>query len=300
MSGYAHPAYAWSLQEFGCPRELPRCGGWVLERQVPGTSERDATGCYPLFACADWGRLREDLDAIGGSLLTLGLVADPFGNFERADLERCFDLVRPFKPHFVCDLALPAERLASAHHRYYARKALASARVEVCADPRSFADDWVRLYAELVERHGLEGIKAFSRRSLEQQLAVPGMVALRAVVGEEVVGGHLWYVQGDVAYSHLAAASQQGYAVGVSYALYSFALQYFAGRARWLDLGAGAGLSSKDGDGLARFKRGWSSGTRIAYFCGRVFKPDRYAEVARMRGAQGTDYFPAYRQGEFG
>ena len=70
MSGYAHPAYAWSLQEFGCPRELPRCGGWVLERQVPGTSERDATGCYPLFACADWGRLREDLDAIGGSLLT--------------------------------------------------------------------------------------------------------------------------------------------------------------------------------------------------------------------------------------
>lgn len=300
MSGYAHPAYAWSLEEFGAPRELPRCGGWVLERPVAGTGERDATGCYPLFACADWGRLREDLDAVAGDLLTLGLVADPFGNFERADFERCFDLVRPFKSHFVCDLALPADRFVSAHHRYYARKALAGARVEVCADPRSFADDWVRLYAELVERHGLVGIKAFSRRSLERQLAVPGMVALRAVAGDEVVGGHLWYVQGDVVYSHLAAASQPGYALGVSYALYDFALRHFAERARWLNLGAGAGLSARSDDGLARFKRGWSSGTRIAYFCGRVFKRERYAEVVRMRGAETTDYFPAYRLGEFG
>lgn len=299
MSGYAHAAYAQALQEFGQPRELPRCGGWVLERPIAGTGARDATGCYPLFACQDWGRLREDLDALAGDLVALALVADPFGDFERAELERCFDRVLPFKQHFVCDLSVPVERLASAHHRYYARKALASARVEVCADPRAFADDWARLYGMLVEKHHLRGIKAFSPRSLALQLAVPGVVALRAVVGDEVVGGHLWYVQGNVVYSHLAATSPRGYTLGVSYALYWFALEYFAQRARWLDLGAGAGLSAQGDDGLARFKRGWSSDTRMAYFCGRVLQPDRYAEIVRQLGAEETDYFPAYRRGEF-
>ena len=56
MSGYMHLGYAESLVEFGTPRELPRSGGWVLERQIPGFSYRDAMGCYPLFACQDWSQ----------------------------------------------------------------------------------------------------------------------------------------------------------------------------------------------------------------------------------------------------
>ena len=35
------------------------------------------------------------------------------------------------------------------------------------------------------------------------------------------------------------------------------------------------------------------------FFCGRVLDPSRYDEILRERGLRQTDYFPAYRQGEF-
>jgi hypothetical protein len=53
-------------------------------------------------------------------------------------------------------------------------------------------------------------------------------------------------------------------------------------------------------DGLSFFKKGWSTGTRTAFFCGRILDPERYAQLATARGVAGTDYFPAYREGEFG
>jgi lipid II:glycine glycyltransferase (peptidoglycan interpeptide bridge formation enzyme) len=80
----------------------------------------------------------------------------------------------------------------------------------------------------------------------------------RAMSQGKTVGAHLWYMQGEVAYSHLAASTEQGYRVMASYALYSCALGYFAGKVRWLDLGGGAGVRSDDEDGLSRFKRGGS------------------------------------------
>ena len=53
-------------------------------------------------------------------------------------------------------------------------------------------------------------------------------------------------------------------------------------------------------DGLSRFKRGWSTGTRTAYFCGRIFDHARYSEIMSVEGGGTTDYFPAYRKGELG
>jgi hypothetical protein len=47
VNGYLRPGYAESL-EFGTPRELPRCGGWVLERQIPGFPDQDAMGGHIL------------------------------------------------------------------------------------------------------------------------------------------------------------------------------------------------------------------------------------------------------------
>ncbi len=41
MTGYAAPLYAQSLAEFGQPLELSRCGGWLLERPVPGSAWRE-------------------------------------------------------------------------------------------------------------------------------------------------------------------------------------------------------------------------------------------------------------------
>jgi hypothetical protein len=85
-----------------------------------------------------------------------------------------------------------------------------------------------------------------------------------------------------------------------SYALYWFAIEYFGDKVRWLDLGAGPGVKGKGKDGLSQFKRGWSTETRTAFFCGRIFDRARYSEIVRAKGVSTTDYFPAYRKNELG
>lgn len=300
VTGYLHPGYAESLREFGTPRELPRCGGWFLERQIPGFLYRDAMGCYPLFACQDWSKLASDLDNIGDDLVSLALVTDPFGEYKEAYLHRCFDVVIPFKEHFIADLRLPMNDIVSRHHRYYARKALENVSVERCYDPTLFLDEWVDLYAALIERLNLKGIKAFSRIAFAKQLGIPGIVMFRVISQGSTVGAHLWYAQGEVAYSHLAAFSPLGYDLMASYALYWSAIEYFADEVRWLDLGAGAGVESNGTDGLSQFKRGWSTGTRTVYFCGRIFDHQGYSKIVKAKGIAATTYFPAYRKGEFG
>ena len=59
------------------------------------------------------------------------------------------------------------------------------------------------------------------------------------------------------------------------------------------------GVHCNKTDGLSRFKEGWSSDTRTAYFCGHIFDRDRYAELTSDINISETDYFPAYRKGEF-
>jgi len=297
--GYAEPAYAQSLAEFGRPLELPASGGWLLTRQIPGTSDQDAMGSYPLFACKDWRGFASDLGSLGERLVAVSLVADPFGDYDEALLTRTFDFAKPFKQHFIADLTVPASEFVTKHHQYYARKATEALDLEACPEPSAYLDDWAALYGELVRRHDLSGIKAFSREAFEKQLALPGMVMLRASCGEQTLAAHLWLVSGETAYSHLAASSALGYEKMAAYALYLFALNYFKDKARWLHLGAGAGTTSDATDGLTQFKRGWSTGARPAYFCGRILNKVRYEQLGTATNTEETAYFPAYRAGEF-
>ena len=299
MTGYRHPGYAAALAEFGTPRRLAGCDGWILERPIPGEGGHDATGCYPLFACGRWAALPDDLEALSGELVSLALVADPFGAHDPALLERAFgDVVVPFKQHFVVDLARPLEDVASAHHRRNARRALAAAAVERLADPAAHLGEWLDLYATLVGRHGIRGVATFSPRSFAAQLRVPGIVAFRARAGADTVGMTLWYLQDGVAYYHLGAYAERGYALRASYALFWEALRALRAEAALASLGAGAGVRGDDDDGLTRFKAGWATGTRTAWFCGRVFDPERYAAIVRACRAPATGFFPAYRHGE--
>ena len=302
LTGYAHPTYVDSLAEFGVPRELSQCKGWILQRKVPGFPYHDGMGSYPLFACQNWSRLYADLENIGNRLVSLALVADPFGEYDVAYLRHCFDNVNLFKKHFVTHLVYPVKDIVSAHHRRYARKALRELLVEEYPEPTQLIDEWATLYAALIKRHTIAGIRAFSRESFAKQMSVPGIVAFRAVYRGVTIGAHLWYVQGRVGYSHLEAVSSIGYRKWAAFALYWFALNWFHQHraVRWLNLGAGAGIGSKGTDGLSQFKQGWSTGTRPAYFCGRIFDHERYREIVEAKGVSVTDYFPAYREGEFG
>jgi len=291
-AGYANRLYADALSEFGTPIALPFSGGWLLERGIPDTGDRDAMGPYPLFCCADWNGLRQDIDALRDRLVSVVIVADPFGAHNEELLKASFDRVLPFKTHFAVDLMSPA---GSKHHQYRARRALREVSVEICANPQSRIEEWVTLYGHLIDRHGLTDVQAFSPESFRRQFAVPGFVLLRAVSRSgECVGAQIWFLQGEVAYSHLTAASAEGYRCACNYALYDAAIRHFRGSARWLDLGGGAGRQQKD-DGLTLFKRGWANTTKTAFLCGRVLNSDRYSALSKAAGKGSLDYFPSYR-----
>jgi hypothetical protein len=233
--------------------------------------------------------------------VSLSLVADPFGTYNESYLRRCFkDVVIPYKKHYVADLFEPVEVIVSKHHRRYALKALRRVHVERCTDPTRSLGEWIVLFETLKKRHAIRGIKAFSREAFAKQLSIPGMVMFRAVHQGATVGADLWYTQGNVAYGHLAAFSPDGYKMRASYALKYSVIEYFTNKVRWLDFGAGAGVKNDEGDGLSRFKRGWSTETRTAYFCGRVFNRRKYSEIVQAKRTTLSCYFPRYRTGEFG
>jgi hypothetical protein len=254
-------------------------------------------GSYPLFACRDWSKLHVDLETMPRDIVSIVLVTDPFGDYDKAYLQRCFThLAVPFKEHFVVDLRRsPADHVIP-HHVRNVRKALAGVRVEIGSSPLMWADDWCRLYAMLTVRHTISGVAAFSPGALTAQMAVPGLTALRAVCRGDTVGMALWYEHRRIAYYHLAAYSPHGYDLRASFALIWHGIQHFRERGfEWVCLGAGAGLQARE-DGLTRFKRGWATGTRTAFLCGRIFDPTEYERLARLRGIPaGAPYFPAYR-----
>src|SRR5262245_17908491 len=245
MTGYLHPAYASAFAEWGIPRELAASGEWLIERQIPGDTDRDAMGCYPLFACRNWAGLAHDCEEIGRDLLAVSLVSDPFGEYTAEQLRTVFpDVCRPFKEHFVVDYTRPLQSPSSGHRRNL-RLAWGLVEVEMVVDPMHLSSEWVSLYACLVERHHIRGIPAFSPASLLQQLSVPGLTMFRAVHREQTVGITLWYADEKIAYYHLGAYNKTGYAVRASFSLFDYAIRHFQKRVQCVLLGAGAGTTVK-------------------------------------------------------
>ena len=298
-TGYTHRLYAESQSVLGRPRRLDRCGAWVLVRPVPGTPYRDAVGCYPMFACQNWSHLGAELDSVGGNWVSLTLVTDPFGAYDEPMLQKIFDRCVLFKIHHVVDLSGDWEALISGHHRRNARRGARQVQVQRCANPMDHLDQWHHLYTQLVHRHQIRGVGTFGREAFACQLQTPGVELYRAWVGDQTVGMTLWYVQADRAYYHLAAYTHEGYGLRASYALFDHVLHDLADRGiQQVELGAGAGRTGDDSDGLNRFKRGWATDRRPVYLCGRVFQPDVYQALSAAAGTQSADYFPAYRSGE--
>lgn len=296
MHGYVNAGYTNSLSEFGTPHLLKQCGGFILKRPIDNSNFCDGMGPYPLFACKDWSKLHLDIEELAEELVSISMVTDPFGSFSSDYLKNSFDVALPFKDHYVID---SNESLSiSRHHRYYARRALRSVLIDVSTAPSNYSDEWINLYDNLISKHRLKGIKAFSRKCFDQQLQIPGAIMFRAKSNGITIGAHLWYINNENAYSHLLAVSQEGYRLSVSYALHQCAIEFLKNRVRWIDLGAGAGSSNDKIDGLSKFKSGWSNKTKPAYFCGRILNHIQYQNLVRQGQFTESNYFPAYRHNE--
>ncbi len=298
MAIYSHPLYALSLAEFGTPRELPQCGGWFLERQIPGFPYRDGMGCYPIFTCQDWSNLGNDIHELEGKLVSMAIVTDPFGDYSLEALKELFDVCFLFKQHYVTDLVQPIESSVRKRYRKYACRALNDLSIEHCTKPDTYLSEWVQLYKCLINRHTITGIQAFSQNSFQVLFSIPGVEMFIARKDQLIVGADLWLVDGDIGYAHLSAISPLGYELKAAYALYWAALQKYAQSLHWLNHGASAGLTQAR-DGLAIFKQGWATGTRPVYFCGRILDKEKYEEIMTAKSSTNINYFPAYRNREF-
>ena len=298
MLGYAAKEYARSFAEFGEPLALPRSGGWLLARALPDESGHDATGCYPLFCCTDWERLRHDLQDLPTKIVAVSLVADAAAEVTLAALQVSFpDVCYHYKDHYFADLSHPLGSFVASHHQRNARQAAKSLRVERLENPLEFLSTWNELYGQLIERHDIRGQAAFSAVAFQQQFMVPGLRAYAAFAHDEIVGMVLWMVDEATAYYHLAAYSDAGYELKASFAVFWHSLEAFAAEGiHYAALGGGAGTFAAS-EGLSRFKQGWSNETRPAYLCGRILDRARYAELTARSGNRdsSSSYFPAYR-----
>ena len=296
--GYASPAYPRALHHVGAARPLARAGGWCLLRPIPGTPWHDAVGPYPFLTCERWAALAADVSGLAPVAISAVVVTDPLAEVAAADLAAGFpDLCRPYKEHFVVDLAGSGSGAWAPHHRRNAARGLRDTEVELSSSPEAWLPDWIPLYDHLVRRHGVTGPARFPPESFARQFAIDGLLAARASAGGETVAMTLWFVMGDRAYYHLGAATDRGYDLRAMFALFATVIEELARRGVGrLCLGAGAGVHDGS-EGLARFKRGWANRSVPNHVCGRILDPAAYASACDLSGRPPTaDFFPAYRR----
>jgi hypothetical protein len=301
VAAYRHPRYVEAFAEQGKPLHLSGSNGWLLVRRIQDTMHCDAMGSYPLFCCADWSRLKMDLEALRNRLVSVVLVTDPFGSYTMDELAKAFDNVRQFKEHYVVDLTRPLEENVSKSNRATARRALRKLEIRVLLNPVECIDDWTRLFERMVRRQNLSGLRSYSRMSFLKQFQTPGAVMFEVRSEGDVVGLDMIYVDGDHAYGHVCAFSEVGYRLRASYATRWRMLEYLQGRVRYLDFGGSVGTSDAPaGDGLADYKRRWCALRMPVYLCTSVLNPAVYGELSAARGTrEKPGYFPAYRVGEY-
>lgn len=290
---YASAKYARVFEDIAQPLWVEAWGAYVLTREIPGGGGRDALGIYPLAPFAPGANLKDGLDWLKDQgLVSIGLVPDPATAPPLAELQEAFALCVPFKTHFLVDRRRPVE--FSKHHRGKVKRAREKVTVQV-TPLAGHLDAWCGLYANLIDRHEIGGLSAFSRSAFERLAEVEGLLAVAAFVEEELVSMHLWLTDPttQVGYSLLAATSPEGYRRSAAYVVNDVSLQLLSDLAS-VNLGGGAGLAADAEDGLTYFKRGFSNAEVRAYFCGAILDEARYAALGG-RTTEAATPFPAYR-----
>ncbi len=290
---YASAAYARVFEDIAQPLWVEAWGAYVLTREIPDEGGRDGLGIYPLAPFAPGADLKAGLAWLKDQgLVSIGLVPDPATAPPLADLQAAFALCAPFKTHLLVDYRRPVE--FSKHHRGKVKRALEKVTVEVVSLAEQL-DAWCGLYGNLIDRHEIGGLSAFSRPAFERLADVEGLTAVAAFVEGVVVSMHLWLADpaSKQGYSLLAATSPEGYRRSAAYAVNDVSLRLLADLT-CLNLGGGAGLATEQEDGLTYFKRGFSNREVQAYFCGAILDENRYAALSNGMIEAATP-FPAYR-----
>ncbi len=300
--GYRSAEYAAACDYIGHPRPLLRSGGWLMEKAVEGTPYLDLSSPYPLFDVDDWSMLAQDLSAIDTeTYITVTVVVDPLADIAFHDLFNLFpDRHMKLKSHFIADLSRDVESFVSSGHRYKARRALKKLDIVHEEDKAACLPGWKDLYDGLIRRHNIHGPSLFSAVSFARQFAMEEMHLFTAREGDDIVAMHLWLEQDNRVYYHLGASAPRGYQLRATYAIVWEALRFFKAKGcTHASLGGVAGNADDPANGLAQFKRGFSTGNLPSMLCGKVMNPRVYDRISKERGKGNSPFFPKYRHDEF-
>ena len=286
---YADSRYASAFMPAYEPLLMPSVGLHVLKRPIPGSDLYDAMGPYPLSPLRADADLEADFDHLRAQgIVSLVLVSDPFFHPSHESLAGAFDTAALFKEHYIYDFAQPQP--FSSHHRYEIRRAAPACDVRVI-DLAEHMDAWYALYAQLIEKHHITGIQAFTRSYFEQLCALDPIV-VGAFSAGKLVSAHIWLMHEGYVYSHLAASSDEGYKLRAAYVVYDYSITHFTQLgAHKLDFGAGAGVNETS-QGLTFLKKGFSTGRVPCYLCCKILDEVSYAALSRGKASA---FFPAYR-----
>lgn len=290
--------YCACLEGFGSPLMLDKASGCLLRRRIPGTSLDDLVFPYPMFRVTDEISLLGSLrSGRAGGAITATIVTDPLYGFLPSMDE--WDVALKWKTHLIVDNSMPSANLFSDKVCYYSRRARGRYGFEVRLAPDdrlALLDDWMRLWAVLVERHGLKGLKALSPGYFERLFSLEGVMPAVLSDGDGIHGIHIWIVDGTDAYSHLHASDPRAYDCSANYLLYSEELKLLSGLGcRRCLLGSASGSGGEDG--LFAFKRQFANSSADNHLLGLVMDRSAYAGLTGSPVHDGG-YFPAYRRGE--
>ena len=294
MQGYLHPFYAQSFSEIGEVIFLPKSKGWLIKRQIPGTTLFDAMGPYPLFFCENWEYLIEDIFSLRDQIVSIILVIGPHQELPKIKFKNFFDLFYEYKNHYIFDKSKPLAQTISSGRRYDAMRALKDVNVDLKISPNIDLEEWCHLYSNLIERYQITGIRAFSEKSFKNQLTIPNTYFFRVLFNGELIGGNIFYIQNHTAYWHLSACTEKGYQLHASYAAIWTAIKVFSKKIHRIDFGGTTNMKDNKFNGLAQFKSGWSNSTECSYFCGKILNLQKYRQLIKEHD-ENKKWFPAYR-----
>lgn len=293
MHPYASAEYAAAFQPLQSVY-LPNARTHLLERSVPGSSQIDLMGCYPLCVLDSNPALANDLSELAaGEYLSMVMVTDCLTQPSEAFLRAHFETCRSYKTHFVHDARLPNSTY-SKHHRDRVRLARRTCETRV-VELGDYISEWMACYETLVQKKNITGIQNFSRTYFEAVAALPSATTVAAFVDGQFVSAHIWIRHDTSVYAHLAASTPLGYKVRAAFAIYDHAIELFR-ESGVIDFGGGAGVEAGKVDGLADFKKGFANDEKRNFLCGKVLNHAAYGALCAERGIDPqANFFPAYR-----
>ncbi|MEM4380264.1 MAG: GNAT family N-acetyltransferase [Thermoplasmatales archaeon] len=288
--------YASCFKEYSDPVYLERSRVFCLKLTNPYTPFFDLSYCYPFLPIKSLNGLIEDLKNVHGAYQCFYGVLSPWIQIVEEKEIAEFELFFQYKDHFFTDLNQELWSTLPNTHKRLIKKSEKKVSVNL-AYPNNVLDDWVQLYKNLIRRHQITGLTAFSDQTLRSFLLIPGAFVYAAYLDNQICGIAIFYPHDHLVYYHLAAYSDQGYQVSASYAIFWKAIRDFKQLGfRALHLGGVPGVYASE-SGLQRFKKGWATGCVRSFFCGKVLNKEQFELTRQMSGsASVTDYFPPYRK----